>query len=241
MQHPWLISCHSLTLFSHSCSAPTDYLTACCYFYLVASLLSCLSQLLLCLPSSSACKIAGWRLFPTPIILEGFSFRFPLKSASSFNIPNLQQAWHDVVVISYLSLPAWQWWTTCQVKTERRANPCFSRQQLRTSNKQKEENDSAATRDLSNRWQSRQAGLHFLAQWGLLWQSSGGGCFMWAVISLAGRTTLQQEQVLCAEIFAAHTAACKWFLHFQHVFWAEKHAFVDFFIFIFWCVCVGKD
>lgn len=59
MLHPWLSSHHSLMLFSHSCPAPTDYLTACCYFYLVASLLSCLNQLLLCLSSPSVCKIAG--------------------------------------------------------------------------------------------------------------------------------------------------------------------------------------
>lgn len=114
MLHPWLSSHHSLMLFSHSCPAPTDYLTACCYFYLIASLLSCLNQLLLCLSSPSVCKIEGWglsTLAPITTLLEGFSVRLSLKSASSFSISNRQQAQNNINVIFCLSLPFWLWWT----------------------------------------------------------------------------------------------------------------------------------
>lgn len=103
---------HSLMLFSHSRPAPADYFTACCYFYLLASLLSCLNQLLLPFSSPSACKIAGWRLSslaPVPSLLEGFSVRLSLKSAFSFFIPNFQQPRHDTFVFLYLSPPAWLW------------------------------------------------------------------------------------------------------------------------------------
>lgn len=103
---------HSLMLFSHSCPTPADYFTVCCYFYLLASLLSCLNQLLLSFSSPSACKITGWRLSslaPVPSLLEGFSVRLSLKSTFSFFVPNFQQPRHDTFVFLYLSPPAWLW------------------------------------------------------------------------------------------------------------------------------------